>query len=158
MCLLALLFSALSDRDCADLTLRCVSCVFCVVRVWPRSRNERFDDDVDEMRAFMSMFMELVGMFGSEIPTSSMPNGCGPGCNGGHVHVPPGESRDPKQAKVLVETDKRQPADLPRATHATAAAAAAITAEGYIAFCGGPERRIEVFTQKAAAVCVCEIM
>lgn len=43
-------------------------------------------DDVDEMRAFMSMFMELVGMFGSDIP-----NGCGPGCKGGHGHVPSGE-------------------------------------------------------------------
>lgn len=53
------------------------------------SRSERFYDDVDEMRAFMSMFMELVGMFGSDIP--SMPNGCGPGCKGGHVQMPPGE-------------------------------------------------------------------
>lgn len=45
-------------------------CLFC-------PRSERYYDDVDEMRAFMSMFMELVGMFGSDIPT--MPNGCGPG-------------------------------------------------------------------------------
>lgn len=52
-------------------------------------RSERVYDDVDEMRAFMSMFMELVGMFGSDIP--NMANGCGPGCKGGHVHVPPGE-------------------------------------------------------------------
>lgn len=54
------------------------------------ARSERYYDDVDEMRAFMSMFVELVGMFGSDIPT--MPNGCGPGCKGGHTHVPPGES------------------------------------------------------------------
>ncbi|CAM9626538.1 unnamed protein product [Ectocarpus sp. 13 AM-2016] len=44
------------------------------------------------MRAFMSMFMELVGMFGSDIP--SMPNGCGPGCTGGHVQMPPGMPPD----------------------------------------------------------------
>ncbi|CBN74776.1 Heat shock protein 40 like protein/ DnaJ domain containing protein [Ectocarpus siliculosus] len=54
--------------------------------------SERFYDDVDEMRAFMSMFMELVGMFGSDIP--SMPNGCGPGCKGGHVQMPPGMPPD----------------------------------------------------------------
>ncbi|CAN0476449.1 unnamed protein product, partial [Ectocarpus sp. 8 AP-2014] len=44
------------------------------------------------MRAFMSMFMELVGMFDSDIP--SMPNGCGPGCKGGHVQMPPGMPPD----------------------------------------------------------------
>ncbi|CAM9929828.1 unnamed protein product, partial [Discosporangium mesarthrocarpum] len=54
--------------------------------------GERFYDDVDEMRAFMSMFMELVGMFGSDIP--AMPNGCGPGCKGGHGHMPPGMPPD----------------------------------------------------------------
>lgn len=52
-------------------------------------RDDRFFDDVDEMRAFMSMFMDLVGMFGSDVPP--VPNGCGPGCKGGHVHVPSGE-------------------------------------------------------------------
>ncbi|CAM9178065.1 unnamed protein product, partial [Scytosiphon promiscuus] len=51
--------------------------------------SERFYDDVEEMRAFMSMFMELVGMFGND-----MPNGCGPGCKGGHVHAPPGMPPD----------------------------------------------------------------
>lgn len=50
--------------------------------------SDRFYDDVDEMRAFMSMFMELVGMFGSDIP-----NGCASGCKRGHVNVPSGERR-----------------------------------------------------------------
>lgn len=61
------------------------------------ARSERYYDDVDEMRAFMSMFMELVGMFGSDIPT--MPNGCGPDCKGGHAHVPPGESERASENK-----------------------------------------------------------
>lgn len=54
-----------------------------------RDRCERFYDDVDEMRAFMSMFMELVDMFGSDVPR--MANGCVPGCKGGHPHLPAGE-------------------------------------------------------------------
>ena len=45
-------------------------CLFC-------PRSELCSDAFDEMRASMSMFMELVGMLGSDIPT--MPNGCGPG-------------------------------------------------------------------------------
>ena len=39
-----------------------LSCLFC-------PRSELYSDAFDEMRASMSMFMELVGMLGSDIPT-----------------------------------------------------------------------------------------
>lgn len=55
------------------------------------NREERFLDDVEEMRDFVKVFREFFEMFGSEVP--NIPNGCGPGCKGGHVHVPPGKCR-----------------------------------------------------------------
>lgn len=54
-----------------------------------RGRCDRFYDDVDEMQAFRSMFMELVDMLGSDMPPMS--NGCVPGCQGGHSHISPGK-------------------------------------------------------------------